>query len=61
MDIAEFAEKFMHVELPEWQKKHIQKLYDVSRDNKIYICMAPGGRVLTYLTPKTVKELVHHG
>ena len=61
MDIVEFAENFMHVELPEWQKRHIQTLYELSRDNKIYICMAPGGRVLTYLTPKTVKELTQNG
>jgi hypothetical protein len=61
MDIVEFAERFMNIELKDWQKRHIRTLYELSRDNKIYICMAPGGRVLTYLTPKTVKELINNG
>ena len=39
MDIVEFAEKFMNVELKDWQKEHIRVLYEMSRDNDIRIVM----------------------
>lgn len=61
MDIIEFVEKFMHVELQEWQKLYIRKLYEVTRENDIRIVMGRGGRVYTYLTPKTLKELTQNG
>lgn len=60
MDIVEFAERFMDVEIPEWQKNHIRTLYEVSRDNDIYIVRGRYG-FRTYVTPKTVKELTQNG
>lgn len=61
MDIVEFVEKFMHVDLQEWQKPYIRKLYEVTRENDVRIVMGKGGRVYTYLTPKTLKELTQNG
>lgn len=61
MDIVEYAERFYGAKLLDWQKEHLRKLYDISRDNKIYIAMGKGGRVYTYLEPKTLKELIQNG
>lgn len=61
MDIVEFAEKCMHMELPEWQRKYLRTMYEVTRDNDVRIVMGKGGRVYTYVTPKTVKELIQNG
>lgn len=58
MDIVEFAEKFMNVELKEWQKKHIRILEKMPRGAKIV--MAPRGRVYIYVDQPT-KELVPYG
>lgn len=60
MDIAEFAEKIMNVEIPEWQKNHIRTLYELSRENDIYLVKGRRG-FYTYLKPKTLKELVQNG
>lgn len=60
MDVVEFAEKFFNVEIPEWQRNHIRTLYEVSRDNDIYIVKGRYG-FRTYVTPKTVKELTRNG
>jgi hypothetical protein len=51
----------MHVELQEWQKSYLCKLYELTRDNDVRIVMGKGGRVYTYLTPKTLKELTQNG
>lgn len=61
MDVVEFAEKFMNVELPEWQKIYLRKMYELTRDNDVRFVMGRGGRVYTYLTPKTLKELTQNG
>lgn len=62
MDIAEFAEKFMNVKLPEWQKSHIQTLYEMGTDAKIYICMPKNsGRNQAYILIDNVKELLSNG
>lgn len=53
MDIVEFAERFMGVELKEWQKEHLRILEKLPRDAKIV--MAPRGRVYVYMN-QTVKE-----
>lgn len=60
MDIVEFTEKFMSVEMPEWQKNYIRTLYELSRENDIYIVKGRHG-FYTYLKPKTLKELVQNG
>lgn len=58
MDIVEFAEKFMNVELKEWQKQHIRILEKLPRGAKIV--MAPRGRVYIYVDQPT-KELIPNG
>ena len=39
MDIVEFAEKFMNVELQEWQKTHLRNLDRLGKDADIRIVM----------------------
>lgn len=60
MDIIEFAERFMNVEIPEWQKNHIRTLSELSRANNIYLVKGRRG-FYTYLKSKTLKELVQNG
>lgn len=60
MDIVEFAERFFDTEIPEWQKNHIRTLYEVSKENDIYIVKGRYG-FRTYVTPKTLKELTQNG
>lgn len=59
MDIAEFAEKFMKVNLRDWQKKHIRALYEISRDNDVRIVMNRHAGVYIYMKAK--KGLTQHG
>ena len=61
MDIVEYAEKFYGTNLPNWQKDHLRKVYEISRDNDIHVVFGRYGRVYTYLTPKTLKELIQSG
>lgn len=56
MDVCEYAELVCGKKLPEWQKEHLRRIYDIAKDNDIHICMAHG-RVYTYLSPRTIKEL----
>ena len=58
MDIVEFAERFMNVELKEWQKTHIRILDKLPRGAKIL--MAPHGRVYIYVD-QPAKELIPSG
>lgn len=58
MDIVEFAEKFMNVELKEWQKKHIRFLEKLPRGAKIV--MGRRGQVYIYVDQPT-KELIPNG
>ena len=58
MDIVEFAEKFMNIELKDWQKEHIRMLEKLPRGAKIV--MAPRGRVYIYVDQPT-KELIPSG
>lgn len=61
MDIVEFAEKFMDVELKEWQKDHIRTLDEMYQDSDIRIAMprhAGRHRVYIYMNQK---ELIPNG
>lgn len=58
MDIVEFAEKFMNVKLPDWQKEHIRILEKLPRGAKIV--MGPHGRVYIYVD-QPAKELIPNG
>lgn len=62
MDIVEFAESFMNVELKDWQKEHIRVLYDMRRDSNIRIVMprhADEHQVYIYMYKN--KELIPNG
>lgn len=62
MDVVEFAEKFMNVQLPEWQKKYLRLLYDSGRDAKIHICMPKNaGRHQALIHINDTKELLSDG
>lgn len=58
MDVVEFAEKFMDVELKEWQKEQIRILEKLPRGARIV--MAPRGRVYIYVD-QPIKELIPNG
>lgn len=60
MDIVEFAERFMDVKLPEWQKEYIRMLHEAARDRDIYISMNRTG-LYTYLKQTTLRELTQNG
>ena len=62
MDIVEFAENFMNVELKDWQKKHIRALYEMSKNNDIRIVMPKNaGRSQAYIYIDKIKELIPNG
>ena len=63
MDIVEFAEKFMDVELKEWQKEHLKVLYEkYSKDGDIRIVMPKNaGRTHVYIYMDQLKELIPNG
>lgn len=62
MDIAKFAEKFMNVELAEWQKDHIRVLYEKYQDGDIRIVMPKNaGRHQVYVYMNQTKELILNG
>lgn len=57
MDIVEFAEKFYGASLPDWQKVHLRRVYELSKNHDIRVVMRKG-QAYTYLTPK---ELTQNG
>ena len=69
MDIVEFAESSMNVNLPDWQKAALRDLYELCKtsDGKFYIVMRPfNGRssFYTYLKENNLpisKELTQYG
>lgn len=61
MDVVEYAEMIFKAKIPDWQKEYLRKLFEVSRTNDIRIVMGRHGKVYTYLTPKTLKELSNDG
>ena len=62
MDIVEFAEKFMNVELREWQKIHLRTLDKLGKDADIRIVMPRHvGRHQVYIYMDNLKELIPNG
>lgn len=61
MDVVEFAEKFMNIELLEYQKQFLRDLENLRSKGDIRIVYAPKGRVYIYLDKETRRELVNHG
>lgn len=59
MDIVDFAEKFMDVELADWQKDHIRLLYEKYQDCDIRIVMPKNaGRHQAFVYIAQIKELI---
>lgn len=59
MDIVEFAEKFMNIELTEWQKIHLRNLDKLGKDASIRVVMPRHmGRHQAYIYMNQAKELI---
>lgn len=58
MDIVEFVENVMNIELMEWQKKHIRVLEKMPRGARLV--MGRNGRIYIYVDQPT-KELIPYG
>lgn len=61
MDIAEYAEKIMNVELQDWQKNHLRTLYKLRSEGDIHVIMRSRKLVYIYLDQLTRKGLARHG
>ena len=61
MDIVVFAEKFMNIELFEWQKQVLRDLENLRSEGDIRIVTGRKGQVYIYLDRRTQKELIQHG
>lgn len=61
MDIVEFAEKFMNVELLEYQKQFLRDLDKLRFDVNIRIVHGPRCQTYIYLDKATRKELIQNG
>lgn len=62
MDIVEFIERFMDIELKDWQKEYIKMLDETRRDADIRICMPRhSGRKHQMYIYMNAKELISHG
>lgn len=59
MDIVDFAEKFMNIELMEWQKIQLRTLDRLGKDANIRIVMPRhAGRRQAYIYMNQTKELI---
>lgn len=61
MDIVEFAEKFMNIELLEYQKICLREFEKLRSDGKIRIATGRDGRSYIYLDKTMQRELTHNG
>ena len=61
MDVVEFAEKFMNIELFECQKQFLRDLENLRSNGDVRICYGRRGGVYIYLDRKTQKELIQNG
>lgn len=62
VDIAEFVERFMDIELKDWQKEHLRLLDETSRNADIRICMPRhAGRSHQMYIYMNAKELIANG
>lgn len=61
MDIVEFAEKHMSVELFEYQKQFLRDLDKLRSDGNIRIVYGPRRQSYIYLDKATRQGLINHG
>lgn len=60
MDIVEFAEKFMRVELLEYQKNILRAFEKLRSEGKVRVVMSKG-RSYIYIDKTMRQELIKHG
>lgn len=60
MDVVEFVERFMNVELYEWQKECLRRLDSLRSEGKIHVVCRKGHGYI-YLDRMMQKELIPHG
>lgn len=61
MDVVEFAEKFMNIELLEYQKQFLRDLENLRSDGDIRIVTGRKGQNYIYLDRKAQRELIQNG
>lgn len=61
MDVVEFAEKFMNIELLEYQKRVLRAFENLRSDGDIRIIKGRDGRIYIYPDKQVQKELIHRG
>lgn len=61
MDVVEFAEKFMNIELKDWQKEHLRILENLRSEGDVRIVTGRKGLVYIYLDQQLQRELIQHG
>ena len=61
MDIVEFAEKFMRVELLEYQKNILRAFEKLRSDGKVRVVTGRDGRSYIYIDKTMQRELTQNG
>lgn len=61
MDVVEFAEKWLGVELKDWQKEHLRTLDSMRLQGPIRVIMRYPDEFYIYLDQTTQKELIQNG
>lgn len=61
MDVVEFAEKFMGIELFECQKQMLRELEKLGPDSNIRVVTGRFKQPYIYPTQAILKELIQHG
>ena len=61
VDIVEFAEKFMGVELCDWQKAHLREFEKLRGEGRVRVVTSRDGRNYIYLDKQMQKELIQNG
>lgn len=61
MDIIEFAEKFMNIELLEYQKVCLREFEKLKADGKIRVVTGRKGQCYIYPDQNVIKELTQNG
>lgn len=61
MDIVEFAERWLGVELKDWQKEHLRTLNNMRLQGPIRVVMRYPDEFYIYLNQNTQRELIQNG
>ena len=61
MDVVEFAEKYMNIQLFEYQKQFLRDLENLRSDGDIKIIRGRDGRIYIYPDKRIQRELINRG